>query len=1130
MQERRNPGNLRGHFMQVRYYFAASVAALSVGTIFAAPVMAQETTSSVRGTVESTNGPVAGATVTIVHEPSGTTATSTSDADGNFSANGLRIGGPFTVTVEAEGYENAQVTDLSLTAGQAFRLPVVLQGQQEIVVTASALQGAVETSTGPITALNREDIEGVASINRDIRDLARRDPFATIDLTNSRTIEVAGQNGRLNRFSVDGVQFSDDFGLNNGGLPTSRGPVPLDAIEQFSVKVAPYDVSEGDFQGGAINVLLRSGGNSFRGSAFFSYTDQSLTGERTRGRDIALEFDSKQYGGVISGPIIKDKLFFMFAYEKTEESDPFDSGPQGQGFSAPIPGVTQALVDQVSSIAQSRYSYDTLGVIANGIEEDEKFVGKIDWNVSDDHRVSATYVRNIGTQANQRNTSTSTTSPTLGLFSTGYELSEEVNAGTFQLNSDWSEKFSTEVRASYRDYNRGQNPYGAKTLGEIAVCADQSNPAAGSLTACSNNVPRIFFGPDLSRHANKLNTDNLSIDFTARLDAGDHQFKGLFGYSQTNVFNLFVPSSLGVYYFDSITDFQAGNAGRLTYQNAVPSLNPDDAAANFGSSSFTFGLQDDWQVTDKLQLTIGARYDLFANEERPPLNPDFVTRHGFSNRATFDGKGVLQPRVGFNYEATDRLIIRGGVGIFAGGTPDVFLSNSFSNTGQLTNSVTIDRTGPTTCSIGTAAQSTAFCSAALNNVPLTSIPAEVSSFLAGNTTSRQNAPVNAIDPNLKIANQLRATVSADYEADLGPLGDGWLFGANFLYGNVLQAYQWTDIRSVQIGTLPDGRPRYGNLPTTSGPNQDLLMTNSTRGRSYVAVARFAKEWDFGLGIEGSYTRSDVKDENAITSTTASSLYNNNVFVDPNRAAYGRSIYEIKDQWKFGVNFQREFFGDNETRLSLFGEYRSGRPYSLVTFDPSNGTSSSARGAVFGVTGTGNRNLLYVPTIGDTRVSFDSPASETAFNALIANLGLEKFRGKILPKNSQTSPDFFKVDLSISQELPLFVGNAKLKLFADVENVLNFIDSDWGALRQVAFPYAASVVNVQCLSTTVATGNGVVQIGATPAQNPNGLPAVVNTRSDQTCAQYRYSNVVNPNVDLVSRQSLYGIRVGVKVSF
>lgn len=1098
--------------MQVRYYLAASAAALSIATVFATPAMAQETTSSVRGTVESDTGPVANATVTIVHEPSGTTSSSTTDAAGNFGASGLRIGGPFTVTVEADGYERAQITDLSLSAGQAFRLPIVLQTQAEIVVTASALQGAVEKSTGPITALNREDIEGVASINRDVRDLARRDPFATIDLTNSRTIEIAGNNGRLNRFSVDGVAFGDDFGLNNGGLPTARGPVPFEAIEQFSVKVAPFDITEGNFQGGAINVVLRSGTNRFRGGAFYTYTDQSLTGETTRGQSIDLEFDSKLYGGIISGPIIKDKLFFMFSYEKTEESDPFDSGPQGQGFAAPIPNLSQAQVDQISGLAQTVYNYDTLGVISNGIEKDEKFVGKLDWNINDDHRASVTYIRNVGNQANQRNTSTSTTAPSLGLFSTGYELTEEVNSGVFQLNSTWSDKFSTEARVSYRDYNRGQIPYGEKTLGQISVCLDPA--ATGSLLACSTGIPRIFFGPDQFRHSNELNTESLTAEFKASLQAGDHNFKALFSYTDLDVFNLFVPNSLGVYYFDSIADFQNRRAGSLTLQNAVPSLDPDDGAAQFSAQTYSFGIQDDWQVTDTLSMTFGFRYDLMGDDSAPALNSNFLQRYGYSNRETFRGKGVFQPRFGFSWEPAERLIIRGGIGIFAGGSPNVFLSNSFSNTGQLTNQIVINRnTSAAGCDVPTTVpNAAAICAGALNNVALSSFPSTVTNFLATNIGSLALAPVNAIDPDLELARQMRATLSADYEADLGPLGDGWLFGANVLVGSIMQGYTWTDIRSVQIGTLPDGRPRYANLPGTTGNNQDLLMTNDDRGRSYIGVIRIDKEFDFGLGIGGSYTRSDIKDVNGATSATASSLYNSNAMVGTNGAAYGRSIYEIKNQWKFNISYKTELFGDNETRLNLFGEYRSGRPYSLTMNDLGGG-----RLPVFGTVGTNGTALLYVPTTGDSRVSFASATDETNFNALVTNFGLEKFRGRILPKNSQTSPDFFKVDLNVSQELPLFVGNAKIKLFADIENVLNLIDSDWGALRQVGFPYNASVVSVQCLTTPTLTGT-------TPAA------AVINTVPTQSCAQYRYSGVRNPNINLSSRQSLYGIRVGVKVSF
>ena len=611
--------------MKNQFYFGA--AAIAMAVVAAAPAYAQETTSSVRGTVTSGGQPVGGADVTVTHEPSGTTASSTTDADGSFSVNGLRVGGPFTVKVAASGYEDSSVTDIFLSAGQPFRLPVDIQQASEIVVTAARTK-ALEVSNGPITALDRVAIEGAASVNRDIRDLARRDPLVTMDLSNARTIEVAGQNGRLNRFSVDGVQFSDDFGLNNGGLPTSRGPVPFDAIEQFSVKVAPFDISEGDFQGGAINVVLRSGGNKLHGSAFYTYTNDSLTGDNVRGTPVSLDFSSKQYGGVLSGPLIKDKLFFMVAYEKTKEKDPFDDGV-GAGFANQVPGITQAQIDNVTSIANSVYGYDTLGQIQNAVEQDEKIIAKLDWNVSDDHRASLTYVRNVGTQQSQQNTFT--TAPfALGLFSNGYELGEEVNSGVFQLNSTWSDKLSTEARVSYRDYNRDQTPFGGREFAQFEVCLDPTSINSGTNTATSCGGSRLFFGPDVSRHSNDLNTSNFSADFTAKYEAGAHSIKATVGYTRINTFNLFLQRSLGDVYFDSIADLQAARANRVRLGGAVPSLDPNDAAAEFSTSNYTFGLQDDWEVTDNLQFTFGARYDLFSNGTRPILNfqlPDAPRLH-----------------------------------------------------------------------------------------------------------------------------------------------------------------------------------------------------------------------------------------------------------------------------------------------------------------------------------------------------------------------------------------------------------------------------------------------------------------------------------------------------------------------
>lgn len=1085
--------------MQFKFFLAASAASVSLACGLAAPAYAQETSSAIRGVVEGPNGPVAGASVTVVHEPSGTTLSTTTSNDGGFAANGLRVGGPFTVTIDAAGFEGAQVTEVYLQAGQPIRLPVKLEAAREIVVTGASIQPKIALSDGPTTALGRAEIESAASINRDIRDLARRDPLATVDLTNSRAIEIAGNNGRLNRFSVDGMQMSDDFGLNNGGLPTNRGPVPFDAIEQFSVKVAPYDISEGDMQGGAINVVLRSGSNKLHGGAFYAYTDDSLTGSKSRDKTVALDFDSKQFGGWLSGPLVKDKLFFMAAYERTKEGQPLEAGV-GAGFANQVPGITQANIDTVTSIAKSRYGYDTQGLISTTQEEDEKIVAKLDWNVSDAHRASVTYIRNVGTNQFQQNTFL--TAPYgLGLQSNGYELREEVNSGTFELNSTWSDVLSTTARVSYRDYNRDQTPFGGRAFPQMQVCLDpgsldvSGNPvtAGSSSTSCDGvaNSASLYFGPDVSRQSNDLNTENLSVDLTARVELGAHSLRLMAGYTNVHVYNLFLQRSLGDFYFDSIAAFNAGIASRLRYANAVPSNDPTNAAADFSTRNWTFGIQDDFQVTDNLSMTLGLRYDLFDNGPLPALNSNYAARYGFSNRETFKGRGLFQPRFALNWSPTDRIAVKAGIGIFGGGTPDVYLSNVYSNTGQLTNAVDINRSNCATSSTCNALGTLA--------APLTggTIPASVVNYLTTNTSSLAAAPTDGIDPNLKLANKMKATFGIDYEADLGPLGDGWLFGVQLVYDKTIQGYMWTDLRSVPLGKLPDGRTRYGAFNNSATNNRDLLLTNTKDGSAFFQTFRFEKR--FGdLTIDGSYTHANVKDRSAMTSSTSSSNYGNNAFVDPNLPAYGRSVYEYTHQAKFGLNYRTAFFGDNKTTLGLFGEYRSGRPYSLTMLD-----RSSGRGAVFGTNGNLGNMLLYVPTgANDPKVSFDNAASETAFNSLVTSLGLEKHRGKIVSKNSQTSPDFFKVDLHFGQELPLpLVEGGKFELFVDVENLLNIIDKDWSSLRQVQFPYNAAVVTVTCAAS-----------------------------SGNDCTKYQYSRVTAPNEVLQTRQSLYGIRVGARVKF
>jgi len=1099
----------------MRHYLGTSaVAVLAIACASAAS--AQETTSTIRGTVTAADAPVAGATVTVTHVPSGTVTTTTTGADGAFSSSGLRIGGPFTVSVKAAGLADAAITNIQLSAGQPLRLQIPLEPEgTEIVVTGANQANSLRLSSGPGTALNREQIEGVASIARDIRDIARRDPFANIDPT-TRGITIAGQNSRLNRFSVDGQRFSDNFGLNNGGLPTARGPVPLDAIEQLQVKIAPYDVTEGDFQGGAINLVLRSGGNTFHGSAFYTYTDDDLTGDRTKSAptnpsgNVNLNYKSKNYGAFLSGPIVKDTLFFALSYERLTETTPVSFGLAG--FPNVVPGVTQAQLDQVTAIAKSRYNYDTLGLLNSFTEKDEKYTAKIDWNITDGQRLAATYIHNKGTVGQDPGfSSTAPTSPGLSFASNLYTRPETVDSGTVQLNSDWSDNFHSEIRGNYRKYDLLPSALGATTLGQFQVCLDPTNPTSGAGAGpitCSQGssaapgAGRVYFGPDQFRQENLVKTRSYGLDVILRWEQGDHSLKLEAAYNHQKAINAFVQNALGGVYFDSLADFAIGRAGSFALGGSTTG-NLADIRAGFEYDQYTVGLQDSWDVTDRLNATFGVRTDLFGMDDTPPFNAAFAARYagqGLINTQQFAGKVVAQPRFGLTWKTTDQLVLRGGIGLFAGGTPDVFLGNSFSVPGVFNNAISIGRTPTGFSGVPNTPAGAALAAAALNNVTGANFPAAVLDYLQTPSGSITLANTNSMSRNFQPASTWKTSFSADYRPDFDWLGSGWNFGTDIYYGFTNYAPLYTDLRLTQVGTTPDGRPRYATTTATS-PNTDLFLSNTKRGHSLVAVARFNKHFDLGLDVGASYTFQDIKDVNPMNGTTASGSYGQAAAIDPNKAAYGTSIYQIRNSLKFNVDFDHAFFGDYKTRFSLFGERRSGLPYSLTMNDPNFVNSHST---VFGVSGQSNRFLLYVPNVtsitADPLVSYDSAATFAGLQSFVQDNGLKQ--GKIIGKNTQRSPSYFKIDLHVDQEVPLpLVSGGRFKLFADVENVLNLVNRNWGSLRQVAFPYLASTVNVTC-ATTVG-GN---------------------------CTQYRYSNFQNPNIQNFQRFSLWGIRVGAKMEF
>ncbi len=1082
-----------------------ALAALAVPAfVLPAAVQAQETTSAIRGAiVNEQSKPIAGATVTVIHTPSGTRIVQTSGANGEFNATGLRLGGPYSITVEAPGYDAATDTLDSLVAGTPQRVEVMLASAgRTITVTAARQRSAITIGTGAATVLTARDIAGVANVNRDIRNLAARDPLVNIDPTNGGAISIAGQNNRFNRFTVDGVAFGDPFGLEAGGLVSTRGPVPLDAIGEFSVEVAPVDIRQGFFQGGAINTQLKSGSNRFTAMGGAYYNSDKLRGDNARGVLRIGNFESQIYTAQVTGPIIKDRLFFAVTYERTRDTVPAALAPSQLN-------ITDGQITQIGQIAQSVYGFDTLGVANDIVEKDDKLIAKFDLNIADGHRAAFTYVYNEGlVVAGQTGVGAlNATNPNFQLLSNNYNQGATNHFGIFELNDQWTDNFSTQVRVSYADYTRLQQPVGGNTsFGEFRTCL------APTTTTPSNTCPagtrQLTFGPDISRQANELESQSLNIEFNATLKMNNHTLKAVVERRTQDIRNLFAQRVSGAWYFDSIADLQGRQANELDI--AVPLRGGiDTVTAQFANNSWTFGLQDTIDLGDNFTLIAGFRYDLFDTPDQPFFNQAFLDRFNFPNNSSLNGIGLFQPRLGFNWKVSDRLQLRGSAGLFGGGSPNVWISNSYSNPGPTLGRIQVRRADNGTFTISgltglSAGQVQTLGAATLNNVSGgTGVPQALIDAIR--TTGTANSPTNALDPNFNVPSQWRVSGSLDYNANLGPLGDDWRLGVDMIWSRAKDALDWTDLRSVATGTLPDGRTRYQVLPgqgTTT--NTDILLYNVDKGHSWNIVTRFNKRWDNGLRLQGSYTFQRARDFNPGTSSVAFSNYTNSAAgIDPNSSAYGISNYQRDNAFRLVAGYDTNLFGENNTRFELFFNSQSGQRFSYTMADQASGNN---RSNVFGVTGSNNRYLLYVPNVSsataDPRVVYGAGFDFAGFQQLVQNSELNKYQGGIAPKNIGRTPRYNRIDLAVRQEVP-FVFGGKIELSADIENVLNLVNKDWGTIRQVAFPYYGTLVNVTC---------------ATAA-----------------CTQYQFANrtgttVTAPTEGVNLNGSLWAVRFGARVKF
>lgn len=1087
--------------------FPLSALCAAVAIVAAAPAMAQNTTAAIGGRVTSPDGkPVAGATVTILHRESGSANTLVTDAEGRYSARGLRVGGPYTVTA-TKGSDKSSQDDIYLQLADALSFDIRLGGQtlEAVVVTGSAAANSrfASTNGGAGTSLGRQELDAYASIARNLQDYARQDPRLSQTDKERGEISAGGQNSRYNSITVDGVRINDTFGLEANNLPTIKQPISIDAIQSVQVNISNYDVTQQGYTGANINAVTKSGTNELKGSVYYVFRDDGMTGKRfnrtTNTQFAFLPFTEKTAGATLGGPIIKDKLFFFASYEEMKSNR---AQPEFGQVGSPLTNVaiSQSAIDSLTSIAKTKYNMDVGTPNGPAPVTVKDALIKLDWNINENHRANIRYAK-----TDQAETNFGTYSATgLNLTSWWWNQKKTIETVVGQWFADWTPNFSTELKLSNRDYN--SVPQNNSNLPAMAL--QFTGPAPAGAPAGVNTGSRFLnFGTELSRQFNVLDTKTFDGYFGANWVVGDHEIKAGGDYSKNKVYNAFFQNVNGNYTFGCINSsatftysFGAVNCGTASaavieqavlenfskgrpsnYQVQVPATagGLDAGIARWSMANTGLFLQDSWTVNDKLSVTGGVRLDTISIPEHPTVNAaagaamvagsvngNLVTRNtgGFArdNSVTPDGQNLFQPRFDFKYtldnKANEKKQIRGGFGLFQGAAANVWVSNPFSNTGLATKVV------------GCGTQGFPACSGASIFSP---DPANQPTVFPGTPPA---ANVDFLDPSLKQPSVWKFNLAYDGELPWY----GLVAGAELVHTKVKTGVYYQQLNlGAPTRTGTDGRELYytpaaynpacwtatggtitsgaacASSATNAGVraralsnasfNNVLLATSSDKGGGNALTLSLSSPNKSGFGWQLAYTRTSATEVSPLTSSVSNSNFNARSVFNPNEDVAANSAYLIKNRFNASVNWSKAFIGSYKTTVGLFYEGRTGKPYSWTYRNDLNGD------------GVAGNDLMYIPKgpqsgevvfLGDTATNH---SNEDAFwNIVNGNKSLSNFKGGVVARNSGFSPFVNSFDVRVSQELPGIFGKNKGTLTLDILNIGNLINNRWGRINEMAF--------------------------------------------------------------------------------
>ena len=1060
---------------------------LSLGlmvALAAAPVFAQSTSSGVAGQVVGADGqPVAGAEVTITHVESGTVSRATTDAAGRYIARGLRVGGPYTITVNKAGagtdtednvyleLNKVSTVDANLASGNATTL-----GTVTVVGSAANVFGADNKGVG--TSVSGRQLETAVSGNRSLDDIARLDPRINVTDQSDGSISVSGQNNRYNNISVDGLSVTDPFGLNANGLGFTGSPISPDTIAAYDIKITDYDVTS-DAVGANINAVTKSGTNAFHGSVYYALTDgSSMVGDRP-GSAFTVFDKNKTLGATFGGPIVKDKLFFFLSYENQKVD-----GIAGVGQNAVSTGLlSQAQADAVAS------AFESIGIQTGGgtaaTLESKRTLGKLDWNISDNHRASFTFQRTEETRPTPYSGYVKDYSVILP--SNWYTSANKTDNYSFQLFSDWSENFSTELKVGYQKYDN-VNGAGLDQPEVFACFTAIASNCPNNPTSIPAGTGWVVAGEDRFRHENSIGSKRITGTLSGTYYAGDHAIKGGFDFLSNKTFDVFGQLLHGSYgFYDKngngtpADEIAAGNYGTFVKNYLPDGVTLADAGGTWKYTQISPFLQDTWQVNDNLSLVFGVRVNLPKADRAPPVAventgvagvtpgaPVWETRFGYPSNTTLGSRNkVFEPRFAFNYSFnTERQMqLRGGLGLFQTVPPYVWLSNPYLNNGAV-SSKQYTNTNPANAP---------FSSDPNNQPGPTSVAAGVCGGSAG------NCQIDVLDPDFKLPTAWKFSLGLDAELPWGLTGS--VEYTKIKAKNAI-VYLLPNV-GVAKGTLPDGRDSYWqtypNASTTqvgNGSNngaypeifyRSTLLTNTNKGGSDSITFSLSKAMSHGFSGNFSITQTRSTEVNPGSSSQAYSNYNFVSRTNPNEIVEARSRFDIPLSVKLSANWDHAFFGDYKTTVSVYYNGHDGQPYSWVFGNDVNGDAVAT-----------NVDLAYIPLANDPLVTYKpgtTAAQIEAFQNFISNDAyLQSRRGHIAERGASHQPWINQLDVGFQQELPGFFNDNKFVVRLDMFNFLNFLNKNWGQQEGLGFFGTRRLANV----ADVVNGKYVYDLGTPTA--------------------------------------------------